>query len=328
MHFRIYLLPMALQLDSVFDDVFDDVVDQFDRLIGGNLVDQVTDFFKQIDLGKIDLGDFFGDLRLDGLVDGLLNGLDSFFGDFNLVKLFNSVDSTLGGVDLLGVDFDGLLKGFVGDLSVNQVLKDLDSLVGNVTLNNLFDDDSIGGNGSGDGSGDDLTGDALSRFARQVRDIAGDLFDDILTGGFHILAGDRTSNLLKGVRTSDFLSGYRGSDDLLGLGGDDILLGDRGQDQLYGGRGSDILVGGLGKDWLAGGQGNDTFVLKSGAGHALITDFQVGRDAIALLGNLAFGNLSLTQQGISLLIRNGDDLLAILPKVGSTALSLADFMVP
>lgn len=311
---------MALQLDSIFDDV----ADQFDRLIGGNLVDQVTDFFKQIDLGKIDLGDFFDNISLDGLTDDLLGGLDSFFGDFNLVKLFNSVDSTLGGVDLLGVDFDGLLKGFVGDLSVNQVLKDLDSLVGTVNLNKLFDDDSIGGNGSGD----DLTGDALSRFTRQVRDIAGDLFDDILTGASNIVAGDRTSNVLKGMRTSDFLSGYRGSDDLLGLGGDDILLGDRGQDHLYGGRGSDILAGGIGKDWLTGGQGNDTFVLKSGAGHALITDFQVGRDAIALLGNLAFGNLSLTQQGLNLLIRNGDDLLAILPKVGSAALSLADFIVP
>ena len=311
---------MALQLDSIFDDV----ADQFDRLIGGNLVDQVTDFFKQIDLGKIDLGDFFGNISLDGLTDDLLGGLDSFFGDFNLVKLFNSVDSTLGGVDLLGVDFDGLLKGFVGDLSVNQVLKDLDSLVGTVNLNKLFGDDSIGGNGSGD----DLTGDTLSRFTRQVRDIAGGLFDDILTGASNIVAGDRTSNVLKGMRTSDLLSGYRGSDDLLGLGGDDILLGDRGQDHLFGGRGSDILAGGIGKDWLTGGQGNDTFVLESGAGHAVITDFQVGRDAIALLGNLAFGNLSLTQQGLNVLIRNGDDLLAILPKVGSAALSIADFIVP
>lgn len=303
---------MSLQLDSVFDDLFDN-----------DLVGRVTDFFEQIDLGKIDLGDFFGDISLDGLVDGLIDGLDLFFGDFNLLKLFGSVDSTLGGVDLLGIDFDGLLKGFVGDLSVNQVLKDLDSLVGNVNLNALFDDETDGSSGT-----------SFSRFTRQVRDIAGDLFDDILTGASNIVSGDtrsaqasqRTANWLKGSGTSDFLSGYSGKDSLLGLGGDDILLGDRGSDSLYGGRGRDILSGGIGRDWLSGGQGNDIFALETGAGHALITDFQVGRDAIALLGDLAFGNLSLTQQGANLLIRNGDDLLAILQKVGTTVLSVADFV--
>lgn len=297
---------MALQLDSVFDDLF-----------GNDLVGRVSNFFEQIDLGKIDLGDFFGDISLDGLVDGLIDGLDLFFGDFNLFKLFGSVDSTLGGVDLLEIDFDGLLKDFVGDLSVNQVLKDLDSLVGNVNLNALFDAET-------DGSSDT----SFSRFTRQVRDIAGDLFDDILTGASNIVSGDRTANLLKGVRTSDFLSGYSGKDSLLGFGGDDILLGDRGHDSLYGGQGRDILSGGIGKNWLSGGQGNDIFALEAGGGHALITDFQVGRDAIALLGNLALGNLSLTQQGANLLIRNDNDLLAILQNVGTTALDIADFVTP
>lgn len=295
---------MALQLDSVFNDLFDN-----------NLIGQVTDFFEQIDLGEIDLGDFFGDISLDGLVDGLIDGLDLFFEDFNLLKLFGSVDSTLGGVDLLGIDFDGLLKGFVGDLSVNQVLKDLDSLVGNVNLNALF-------------AAETDSDPAFGRVTRQVRDIAGDLFDDILTGASGMVAGDRTANLLKGVRTSDFLSGYSGKDTLLGLGGDDILLGGRGSDRLSGGQGLDILSGGIGRDWLSGGRGNDIFALETGVGHALITDFQVGRDAIALLGNLAFGNLSLIQQGANLLIRNDNDLLAILQNVGKTALDVADFVTP
>lgn len=294
---------MALQLDSLFDDIF-----------SSNLVDQVTDFFKQIDLGKIDLGDFFDGVSLDGLVDGLLDGLDSFFGDFNLINLFRGVDRTLGGVDLLGIDFDGLLKGFVGDLSVNQALKDLGSLVGDINLNQLFEQDS--------------TGSSLSRFTQQVRDITGGLFDDLLSDASHILAGDRGANRLKGFGTSDFLSGYSGNDSLLGLGGDDLLLGDRGQDFLDGGRGRDILFGGIGKDWLSGGQGNDTFVLQAGTGYATVSDFQVGRDAIALLGNLAFGNLSLTQQGANLLLRNGDDLLAILQTVSKTAINVADFVLP
>lgn len=296
---------MRLQLDSVFDDIF-----------GNSLVDQVTDFFRQIDLGEIDLGDFFGDISLDGLVDGLVDGLDLFFGDFNLVNLFRSVDSTLGGVDLQGIDFDGLLKGFVGDLSVNQVLNDLGSLVGDVNLDALFEDS------------DDVSSDPLSRFVSQVRDITGDVFDDVLTGASNILSGDRTVNLLKGTRVSNFLSGYGGKDSLLGFSGDDILLGGRGQDSLFGGQGSDILFGGIGKDLLSGGRGNDLFALEAGKGHALITGFQVGRDAIALLGDLAFGDLNLTQQGINLLIHSGGDLLAILREVGSTALSVADFVSP
>lgn len=292
---------MAFQLDSVFDDV-----------LGSRLVDQVTDFFKQIDLGQIELGDFFDGISLDGLVDGLRDGLDSFFGDFNLVNLFRGIDKTLGGVDLLEIDFDGLLKGFVGDLSVNQALKDLGSLVGDINLTQLFVEDS--------------TGSSFSPFTKQVLDITGALFDDLLTDASHILAGDRGANRLTGFATSDFLSGYGGNDSLLGLGGDDLLLGDRGQDLLYGGRGRDILFSGIGKDWLSGGQGNDTFVLQPGTGYATVSDFQVGRDAIALLGNLALGNLSLTQQGANVLLRNGDDLLAILQTVSKTALNVADFV--
>ena len=79
---------------------------------------------------------------------------------------------------------------------------------------------------------------------RQVENITGSAFDDIL-------AGDGGHNRLIGLDGNDAL--YGGP-----TGGDDLLHGGNGDDRLYGGQGNDYLNGGPGNDTLKGGAGDDT----------------------------------------------------------------------
>ena len=53
----------------------------------------------------------------------------------------------------------------------------------------------------------------------------------------------------------------------------DILAGSASADTVQGARGNDRLDGGSGNDALTGGEGADTFVLRSGGGDDVITDF-------------------------------------------------------
>jgi len=53
----------------------------------------------------------------------------------------------------------------------------------------------------------------------------------------------------------------------------DSLAGTASGDTVDGGRGNDFLDGGSGNDTLTGGDGADTFVLRSGGGHDVVTDF-------------------------------------------------------
>jgi Ca2+-binding RTX toxin-like protein len=53
----------------------------------------------------------------------------------------------------------------------------------------------------------------------------------------------------------------------------DILAGSASADTVLGARGNDRLDGGSGNDVLTGGEGADTFVLRSGGGDDVVTDF-------------------------------------------------------
>jgi Ca2+-binding RTX toxin-like protein len=53
----------------------------------------------------------------------------------------------------------------------------------------------------------------------------------------------------------------------------DILAGSASTDVVEGGRGNDRLDGASGNDTLTGGEGADTFVLRSGGGDDVVTDF-------------------------------------------------------
>lgn len=51
------------------------------------------------------------------------------------------------------------------------------------------------------------------------------------------------------------------------------FLGSSGSDSLVGTNGNDFLDGGAGSDFLTGSGGADKFVLRSGGGHDVVTDF-------------------------------------------------------
>jgi Ca2+-binding RTX toxin-like protein len=53
----------------------------------------------------------------------------------------------------------------------------------------------------------------------------------------------------------------------------DVLAGSFGIDMIEGGRGNDSLDGGAGNDTLVGGVGADTFILRSGGGNDVVSDF-------------------------------------------------------
>jgi len=88
-----------------------------------------------------------------------------------------------------------------------------------------------------------------------------------------------------------------GVDVVVGSAGDDVLSGNAfatssvtlrggdGQDRLIGGGGGDVLEGGAGVDELTGRRGADTFVLATGSGHDVVTDFSVSDgDQIVIAG--------------------------------------------
>ncbi|MEH2421171.1 MAG: choice-of-anchor D domain-containing protein [Nostoc sp.] len=131
------------------------------------------------------------------------------------------------------------------------------------------------------------------------------------------IVGTSGNDQLFGGDPDDTIWGQDGDDRLYGNNGNDQLWGNNGNDTLFGGLGNDQLTGGAGNDWLYGGKGNDvltggnygvdTFVLASGEGTDSITDFEVGRDKLALSGGLQFGQLSIQQRGSQAFIVNSSD---------------------
>ena len=87
-----------------------------------------------------------------------------------------------------------------------------------------------------------------------------------------------------------FYSGHGGSSGvgsfttITGSGQDDRLFGTDGANYIDGRSGNDYLNGGAGNDTLTGGSGFDQFVLKSGGGHDVITDYQSGEDIYFTFG--------------------------------------------
>jgi len=83
-----------------------------------------------------------------------------------------------------------------------------------------------------------------------------------------------------------------------GAGDSVVFLGSAGNDNFAGGVGDDRLDGGLGSDTLTGGAGADLFVLRGNAGGEgldaadLITDFELGADALGLAGGLTAADLT------------------------------------
>ncbi|MCC5629266.1 choice-of-anchor D domain-containing protein [Nostoc sphaeroides CHAB 2801] len=150
-------------------------------------------------------------------------------------------------------------------------------------------------------------------------------------GGNDNIVGNLRNDQIFGGDGNDSLWGGDGDDLLYGDSGNDKLAGDNGNDRLFGGIGDDQLLGGTGNDWLygdagkdvlTGDYGTDTFVLASGEGTDSITDFEIGKDKLALSGGLKFGQLSIYQQGSQAFIMDSSDnqVLAKLDNVTASIL--------
>ncbi len=136
--------------------------------------------------------------------------------------------------------------------------------------------------------------------------------------------GTPGNDRLRGTAGNDTVDGLGGRDQLSGLGGKDQLLGNGGRDTLLGGNGNDTLLGGAGSDKLTGGKGRDIFALERRPGRDRILDFD-RRDRLGLTAGLRFGQLGFTQRGDDLLIKAGNQALAILNDVQRNQITRSDF---
>ena len=143
-------------------------------------------------------------------------------------------------------------------------------------------------------------------------------------GNDPIVGGDG-GDVIKGGDANNDIDGGGGNDVLYGRKGNDVLVGGLGDDQLHGGSGSDVLIGGLGNDQLTSRSGKDVFAFSPGDGGDIITDYTVGKDTIGLMGGLAFGDLTLNGNTISITASN--EVLATLTGIDTTTLTAADFVI-
>ncbi|SNS32096.1 calcium-binding protein [Tropicimonas sediminicola] len=240
----------------------------------------------------------FGDLVLIGTDDAeTLRGYDG--ADLLVGKAGD--DTLIGGAgddrfwagdgadELLGWTGDDFLHGGAGGDT-------LEGNAGNDSLRGAAGTDTLHG-GAG---ADDLKGGADDDVLK------GGSGDDRLWGGagMDVLEGGAGMDQLGGGHGADVLKGGAGTDALQGNGGSDTLMGHAGDDVLDGGNGQDVLVGGLGNDTLTGGNGADAFVFSGDAGTDTITDFEAGRDVIAILdGARTLNDLAFTQSGDDTLVR-------------------------
>lgn len=80
---------------------------------------------------------------------------------------------------------------------------------------------------------------------------------------------------------NQLIQGSKGNDTITGGAGHDKLSGRKGNDIIDGGAGDDRIAGGKGDDTMTGGDGADTYWFgTAGAGHDVITDFDVMSDRI------------------------------------------------
>ncbi|MEM8572193.1 MAG: calcium-binding protein, partial [Pseudomonadota bacterium] len=173
----------------------------------------------------------------------------------DLTDTSNNTNDALGDTyisveNILGSNFDDVLKGDAGDNSI-------DGAGGADVLDGGDGIDTADYSSAGEGVYVDLiatgnnTNDALGDTYVSIENILGSSFDDVLKG-------DAGENSIDGAGGSDTIVGRVGDDTLLGGDGNDRLSAAAGDDSLDGGSGNDVLIGGAGADTLNGGDGNDT----------------------------------------------------------------------
>lgn len=138
--------------------------------------------------------------------------------------------------------------------------------------------------------------------------------------------GKAGHDTINGGGGADTLFGGAGRDSIVGGTGDDLLQGGGKADRLQGDAGEDTMAGGGGNDRLTGGDGADVFLLWSGAGREVVTDFEDGADRIQFMnGPTRFADLTITDLGADTQITHGTETV-ILRGIDASQIAASDFL--
>lgn len=146
-------------------------------------------------------------------------------------------------------------------------------------------------------------------------------------GGSDTLRGGKQNDILDGGSGNDFLAGDLDQDIVRGGEGNDSLYGGKNSDQLFGDAGDDILSGDKDNDTLTGGTGKDTFVLVTGGGFDIITDFENNSDIIKLPDGVTFNDILLQPSSVNTLVivQSTGEQLAQINNISVSNLTAASF---
>lgn len=250
----------------------------------------------------------------------------------------------------LGINFDlatldavdGVNNTDLGSVSIGESGKITFNLTTPVSTDSLYL--YVSDTGGGNDAFRVTVSDTLTQPIREGLTLFGTEFDDVINlvtgfnasvgrgndqvngsgGNDEIFAGDGR-DICRGDDGDDLIDGGKDKDRLFGGQGNDVLLGQQGNDRLVGGRGFDTLDGGKGRDRLAGGKDRDIFVLNRGAGRAIALDFRIREDILGISRRVRINRIDIIQRGRNVLLRQGNDQLAVLR--GVKADEISDFSV-
>ena len=162
--------------------------------------------------------------------------------------------------------------------------------------------------------------------------ILGNDGQDSISGGAgnDTLIGGKDNDFVDGGSDNDSIRGDANEDIIRGGDGNDSLFGGKGNDQLFGDAGDDFLSGDQGNDTLTGGEGNDRFVLSTGGGLDIITDFGNGSDFIQVPAGVNISDILIESSSAFTLLslRSTGEALAQLNNVQASSITTASLLLP